>query len=317
MDSKNNVVEWLLTNEENELYPCEPCGARKKSDFLEKTINDASNLIKDVIFLEDTASRNGLLQKLDPRTKVVSLFLLVTTASFIRSIAILAALYAVSCSLAVLSRIPLKLYIKRVWLVIPLFTGVMALPSIFNFVRPGDSLVSIINFGHQLHFGSLVFPAELFVTKQGLKGAVLLILRTGTAVSFAFLFTATTRWNEFLKSLRVLFLPQVFVATMEMCYRYIFLLLNITTEMFIARKSRTIEKIDSKSGRRFASKTMAGLLGKSFALNEEVYEAMVSRGYKGEPAVLNRFRFTLLDFQWILCLLICILAAFGGEMLLG
>jgi len=317
MDSKNSVVEWLLTNEENELYPCEPSGARKKSDFLEKTINDASNLLKDVIFLEDTASQNGLLQKLDPRTKVVSLFFLVTTSSFIRSIAILAALYAASCSLAVLSRIPLKLYIKRVWLVIPLFTGVMVFPSIFNFVRPGDSLVSIINFGHQLHFGGLVFPAELFVTKQGLKGAVLLILRTGTAVSFAFLFTATTRWNEFLKALRVLYLPQVFVATMEMCYRYIFLLLNITTEMFIARKSRTVEKIDSKSGRRFASKTMAGLLGKSFALNEEVYEAMVSRGYKGEPAVLNRFRFTLLDFQWILCLLICILAAFGGEILLG
>jgi cobalt/nickel transport system permease protein len=317
MDLKNKVPDWLLNDEETVMYPCEIRGARKKADFMEKTINDATNIIRNVIHFEDTALQNGFLQKLDPRIKVISLIMLITTATLIHNIVIIAILYIVSCILAKVSHISLKFYIKRIWFVIPLFTGVMILPSIFNFVKPGDSLISIINFGQQLNLGPFIFPSELCLTKQGVSGAALLILRVGTAVSFAFLFTVTTRWNELLRAFKILFLPQIFVTILEMCYRYIFILINITADMFIARKSRTLDKIDSKTGRHFVSKTMVGLFGKSYTMNEEIYEAMVSRGYKGEQLIINRFKFTMLDFQWILCVLICILLAFGGEIILG
>mgnify|MGYP001610854270 FL=1 len=145
----------------------------------------------------------------------------------------------------------LKSYFKRIWLITPLFTGIAVLPSIFNFVRPGTTLISLIDFGHKLHLGPLIFPSVLTITSQGLSGAILLIVRVGVTVSLAFLFTTTTRWASLLKALRVLLLPKIFITTLEMCYRYIFILLNITTDMFVAKKSRTFSKTSSKDGRHF------------------------------------------------------------------
>lgn len=317
MNSKYEVPEWLLNSIEMGICPCMCIGKRKKYSFLEKTINDIANFLKEVIFFEDLASKKGFLQKLDPRVKVISLIMLITTATLLRNALILTIIYLISCILAKISYVSLKSYFKRIWLIVPLFTGIMVLPSIFNFVRPGDSLISLINFGHQLHLGPFTFPAELSITKQGVAGAVLLIIRVGIAVSLSFLFTATTRFSNLLKAFRILFLPKIFITILEMCYRYIFILLNTTTDMFVARKSRTLGKIDSTTGRHFVSNGIGSLFGKSYALSEEVYGAMLSRGYKGEPIIMNRFKFTLLDFQWLLGVVICILAAFGGEIILG
>ena len=317
MNSKNQVPEWLLNSKEMGMCPCGCIGKRKKVSFLEKTINDITKILKEVIFFEDIAFEKGFLQKLDPRIKVISLIILISTATLIHNVLILIIIYLLSCILAKISCISLKLYFKRIWLVVPLFTAVTVLPSIFNYVRPGNSLISLINFGHELHLGPFTFPEELAITKQGVSGATLLIIRVGIAVSLAFLFTATTRFNNLMKAFRVLFLPKIFITILEMCYRYIFILLNITTEMFVARKSRTLSKIDSKEGRRFVSNAMGSLFGKSYALSEEVYGAMLSRGYKGEPVIMNKFKFILFDFQWLLAVVICVLAAFGGEIILG
>jgi len=317
MNSKNKIPEWLLSSGEIGMCPCGCIGKRKKGSFLEKTINDIAKMIKEVIFFEDLALQEGFLQKLDPRVKVISLTILVLASTLIHNVIILTILYLISCILAKLSFVSLKLYFKRIWMITPLFTGIAVLPSIFNYVRPGTSLISLINFGHQVHFGPLTFPAELTITYQGVSGAILLIVRVGVSISLAFLFTSTTRFTNLMKAFRVLFLPKIFVTTLEMCYRYIFILLNITTDMFVARKSRTFRKFDSKEGRRFVSNTIGSLFGKSYALSEEVYGAMLSRGYKGEPVIMNRFKFTLLDFQWLLGVVICVLAAFGGEIILG
>ena len=257
------------------------------------------------------------MQKLDPRVKVISLIILISTATLIHNVFILIIIYLISCILAKISCVSLKLYFKRVWLIIPLFTAITVFPSIFNYVRPGNSLISLINFGHKLQLGPFIFPAELAITKQGLAGATLLIVRVAISVSLAFLFTTTTRFANLMKAFRVLLLPKIFVTILEMCYRYIFLLLNITIDMFVARKSRTLSKIDTKEGRHFISSAMGSVFGKSYTLSEEVYAAMLSRGYKGEPVIINRFKFTMLDFQWILGVVICTLAAFGGEIILG
>jgi len=317
MSTKNQVPEWLLNTGEIGMCPCRCIGKRKKISFLEKTIDDVSKLLKEVIFSEEIAFKDGFLQRLDPRVKVITMILLILMVTLINNTLVLVIVYLCSCILAKISRIPISFYFKRVWLVVPLFTGIMVLPCIFNFVRDGDSIISLINFGQVLHIGFFTFPSELTITKQGLAGAILLILRVGLAVSIALLLTVTTRWANLLKAFRILFLPKIFITILEMCYRYIFILLNITTDMFIARKSRTFDKIHVKEGRKFVANAMGSLFGKSYALSEEVYDAMVSRGYKGEPVIMNRFSFTLLDFQWIIGVLIFILVSFGGEIILG
>lgn len=317
MSTKEQIPDWLLDSGEIGMCPCGCIGKRKKASFLEKTIDDISKILKETIFSEEVALKKGFLQKLDSSVKVITMLLMILTVTLIRNGYIIVGIYLLSCILAKLSLIPLKFYFKRVWLIIPVFTGIMVLPSIFNFVRPGVSLLTLFDFGHKLHLGPFIFPQKLTITKQGLDGGVLLIIRVGVAVSLAMLLTVTTRWINLLKAFRFLFFPKIFVITLEMCYRYIFILLNITTDMFVARKSRTFGKIDTKEGRKFVSNAIGSLFGKSYALSEEVHGAMLSRGYRGEPVIMNSFKLTMLDFQWCLFVTIIILMAFGGEIILG
>ena len=127
------------------------------------------------------------------------------------------------------SRIPTDFFVKRVWLGIPLFAGIVVIPSIF-FI-PGPRLFEVA-------LGPLVIAPSI----NGILGAILLVMRVGVSVSLAVLLVTTTPWADILKSLRSLRVPQVFVLILSMTYRYIFLFLHTVNGLFLARKSRMVAK---------------------------------------------------------------------------
>ncbi|MFH1484671.1 MAG: cobalt ECF transporter T component CbiQ, partial [Chloroflexota bacterium] len=238
--------------------------------------------------------RRGLLQSLDPRTKLVTFLLLILTASLATNWETLAFLCLAASALAVLSHTPLGQFLKRVWLFVPLFTGIVAFPAVFSVVTPGEPLLTLV--GTQ---GLLVLNTwELSITEQGLRAATTLILRSGASVSLAVLLVLTTPWANLLKALRVLRIPQVFVAILGMTHRYIFLLLRTANSMFLARKSRTIGRLDAAEQRRWLGGATATLIGKSYQLSDQVYLAMLSRGYRGEIIISDNFCLSTLDWIW-------------------
>lgn len=279
-------------------------GGRRKSNFIEKTLKDIVSFLNDAFFSEKIALRKGFLQGLDPRVKVLALFFLLVTINLCSNLGLLWTFYFILLAIALLSKLPFRQMISRVWLVIPFFTGIMVLPSLFNWVRPGDPLWVIVNFGHPLYFGPLVLPATLAVTKQGFAGGILLISRVGISVSLALVLTLSTRWMDILRALRSFFVPRIFIGTLEMTYRYIFVLVKAMEEIFIARRARDAGQSSSKEQRRFVATAMGGLFGKSLQMSEEVYSAMVARGYTGEIRVIHQKRMAWQDiFILILVLL--------------
>ena len=73
-----------------------------------------------------------------------------------------------------------------------------------------------------------------------------------------------------------------------MAYRYLFHLLGSVTDMYTARKARTVgPDPDVRSGRGFVAASAGALFGKAHALSEEVYMAMVARGYTGDARTLD------------------------------
>ena len=82
-------------------------------------------------------------------------------------------------AVAVASRIPTDFFVKRVWLGIPLFAGIVVIPSIF-FVE-GPAL-----------FAVTLGPVTIAPTVPGVMGAVLLVMRVGVSVSLAVLLVMTT-----------------------------------------------------------------------------------------------------------------------------
>ena len=229
--------------------------------------------------------------------KLVSLLALVVVSVLVTHVVVLVALLALAVALAIALRIGVRLFAARAWLVVPLFTAVVALPAITNWVTRGDAIVTIWS-GRAPQFGPWHLPDMLAITAPGLLVAARLVLRVACAVSFAVLLTLTTRWNELLRALRVVGVPRMFVVVLGMAYRYVHLLVRTAQEMMVARRSRTVGSASAAENRRFLGAAVATLFGKSQSTSEQVYGAMVARGYRGEVHTLDRWRVTRLDLIW-------------------
>lgn len=309
------VPAWLLGTGGAPDYG--PSGRRGKVSASERTVTGIAAALKASVFSEKLAARDGLLQGMDPRMKTVCLLALLLAAALSRHPSVLAALYVLTVILAAASMIPVSYFIKRVWLFVPIFAGIIILPSLFNVVRDGDPLLVIWDFGREVRLGPWSLGESLAITRQGLYGGIMLLLRVAVSVSLAVLLALTTRWSDLLKALRVFHVPRVFILILSMTYRYIYLLLTLATDMFTARRSRSVGTVRSGEERRFAAAGVGTLLGKSHALSEDVYEAMISRGYTGEPESVRRFSMSGSDWLMGMALLFVAAAVVGGERLLG
>jgi cobalt ECF transporter T component CbiQ len=271
------------------LCPCGCLGTRRKTSFVEKTLTATAGVLRHAMSAEDLANRPGLLQGLDPAVKLVTVLGLLVAAALARSLPVLVAMYAATLMLALASRLSLTFFVKRVWLFVPIFTGIVVVPATLNVVTPGTVVLPLGTwFGHAVG-----------VTSEGLRGAGLIVARVAVSISLVVLLTVTTPWNRLLAALRRLHVPRVFVLIVGMAYRYIFHLLDAVSDMYLARRSRTVlPDRNTATGRRFVAASAGALFGKAHALSEDVYLAMVSRGYRGDPPLLERSRPGALDAAW-------------------
>jgi cobalt/nickel transport system permease protein len=299
---------WLTEGEPG-LSPCDPVGRRKKGGFIEKTLGGAANAMRLAMFSDDLSAQDGLLQRVDPRVKIVSLLGLLVATAFLRNVPALITMYALTLVLAVASRLPLGFFVKRVWLFIPIFTGIIVIPAMFSFITPGHIILPLWTW-HGDPVG---------ITAQGLQAAGLIVMRVATSVSLVVLMTVTTPWMKLLAALRALMVPKIFILIIGMAYRYIFLLLNSVTDMYTARKSRSVgnTQADVKQGQRFVTASAGAIFGKSHALSEEVHMAMVSRGYTGNARTLSGFRIRAMDVAFAAACAAGVVLTLGGGRIVG
>lgn len=221
----------------------------RRALFLERSLKNSLDFFKEAVFSEDIARRKGLIQSLDPRIKIISLLVLLFAICFIRSIPALAALYFFSVILAFASGINILFFVERVWFFIPLFTLVIAVPAFFM-----DS----------------VYSAAVF------------IVRVATCVSYSVLLILTTRHDQILRSLRSIGISNIFVQVLDMTYRYIFFFVKVFEEMHLALKARLVRNMNSVAARRWIGSRIGYIFKRSVKMSEDVYMAMLARGYSGE-----------------------------------
>jgi energy-coupling factor transporter transmembrane protein EcfT len=103
-----------------------------------------------------------------------------------------------------------------------------------------------------------------------------------------------------------------------MAYRYVFLLLGTVTDMYEARKARTVgTQAHDRSARAFLSASAGTMFGKAHHLSEEVHQAMTARGYRGNARTLATFRLTAGDGFAALASVAVAVALIAGDHVLG
>ena len=260
----------------------------KNNNFIERSIAGALSFLKESVFAEEYAMRSGLLQSLDPRVKAGTVFFFIAGMLLCKNIYILFFCYALCLALAVFSRINLGFFLKRTWIFMPLFSLFIALPAVFGVFSPGDEI-----------FSFKLFSFTLAITRQGLWGAALFVTRVIVSVSFAVLLSLTTRHFQLLRVLRIFGIPQIFVMTLGMCYRYVYLFVEMLENTYRAIKSRVGSSMDYRKGQSIVAGNISFLWERSLRLNEQVYQAMLSRGYRGEALIIDDFKIRRKDWLWL------------------
>ena len=220
-----------------------------RTDFIARSVIGALDLLKEAVFSDEIARSPGFLQRLDPRVKAVACLAAVIAASVVRDPAAIALLYVLSVLCAALSGVRVLFFLKRVWIFIPLFALLIAIPAVFM---------------------------------AGARAALVFVLRVATSVSFVVLLTITTPHNRLIRSLRLLGVPPVFVQVLDMTYRYLFLFITVFEDMHLALRARVLRRLGGRTARAWVAGRMGYLFTRSARMSEEVYLAMVARGYTME-----------------------------------
>lgn len=264
---------------------------RMARGLIEKTLAGITDTLEQTLFAEEIARQEGLLQSLDPRANLAGALAILLAISLSHNLFVILALYAVTLPVAAASHVPMGFYLKRVWVFMPFFTGIVALPALFSPFTPGQPLITLLD---------LASPrVYLAITLPGVITAAFLLLRVGASVSVGVLLILTTRWAVLLKALRLLKVPQAFVLILGMTYRYIYVLLHAANNMFLARQSRLVGRMSGAEERGWLGASMGTLVSRSYALSDEVYLAMLSRGFRGEAQVMSTLKWRTRDALWL------------------
>jgi cobalt/nickel transport system permease protein len=98
------------------------------------------------------------------------------------------------------------------------------------------------------------------------------------------------------KSLRSVGIPKLYVLTLSMAYRYIFVLTELVSEMYVAKKARTIKARGMFDEQKWVGGRIGYTLIRSLDMSEKVHMAMMSRGYNGDVRIMQEFKMRNRDY---------------------
>lgn len=151
------------------------------------------------------------------------------------------------------------------------------------------------------------------ITDAGLLRFVSIVVRSWLSVQMAILLVAVTEFPKIVHALRHLRVPAVITVIISFLYRYLFVLADEVMRLLRAREARSGTVPGRRGGGSVAWRAqiagnMAGqLFLRSYERSDRVYNAMLSRGYKGDLMTIHPHHFHAGDWQFGFFALICIL----------
>ena len=128
-----------------------------------------------------------------------------------------------------------------------------------------------------------VLPSLLLGTRTLL---VMLPLKTFLTVTALGLLISSFRWHQITEALRFFRIPPVVIFILDTTLRYIVLLGEISQDMLIALKLRSIGR--NRDKKRAVSGILGSVFLKSREMSEEMYQAMCCRGFTGEYPISSK-----------------------------
>jgi cobalt ECF transporter T component CbiQ len=225
------------------------------------------------------SSQNGFFQRIDARVKVLFLLFFIVIVSLKRGVLPETCIWLFVFVLTLFSRLSILKVYKRVLLLGFVLGFLVALPSAFNVITSGEIVLPIVRLPKSYTFWIYHIPADIGLTREGIYGVAMLTLRVINSLSLSFLVLYTTPFHEVIRALKVLKVPDSFLIIITLCYKYIFIFSKTVEEMHLAKKSRIIRELNHAEAREWIAGRMAFIFRKTRLRCEEVFKAMIGRGF--------------------------------------
>jgi cobalt/nickel transport system permease protein len=285
---------------------------RTNLSFLDKTIINSAKAVKSIYLQSENASRENLLQKVNPHIKLISLIYIAVVISVVNSLYAQLIISGFVFLLCILARLGILQVYRKIFFLAFIFGFLVVLPASLNIITPGKIIFNIIKFNRPSHLWIYNIPQNIGFTENGIQVVSLLFLRVLNSVSFAMLIVFTTPFPSFIKSFKIIGIPDTFLMIISLAYKFIFILSRTIEETYFALKSRLSGNIKSNSIRRLVSGRIFFIFKRSVIVYENTYYAMVSRGYNGKVKLHSKNHFTIGDFIAVVIIVAVGLVIFIG-----
>lgn len=228
--------------------------------------------------LDRYANLDSLIHGWEPRTKLVGLLVIIFAFSTIQDWRLLLPMYLITAALFLLSKLPVHFLGSR-----------LKLPGVFI-----AFLVILLPF--------ISGSTELFrvgpiaLRQEGLFNAWIIASRFICIIAVTLVLFGTAPFLTSIKALRGLGLPDILADMILLTYRYLFEMADTLQAM------RTAIRLRGFDGGKFSMdnlKTLSSLIGsllvRSYEQAEQVYNAMILRGYGSGRMTADGFRTTAVD----------------------
>jgi cobalt/nickel transport system permease protein len=305
----NKIPSYLLQAADN---GHELLKAKKiRFSFLDKTIINSAKAVKSIYLQAENASKDNVIQKINPYVKLFSLIYFVIIISVVNIIVGQIFITAFIFLLFIIARPGISQVYRKIFFLAFIFGFLAVLPASLNVITPGKILFNVISFNKPLHFWIYNIPQNIGFTDNGFKVVSLIFLRVLNSVSISMLIVFTTPLPSFVKSLKMVGVPDTFLMIISLAYKYIFILARTIEDTYFALKSKLSGNIRNSKIRKVVSGRVFFIFKRSMIIYEETYFSMVSRGYQGKVILHSQTSFIFTDFVALI-----IIIAFGVCMIL-
>jgi cobalt ECF transporter T component CbiQ len=259
---------------------------------LEKGVRYLARIIQESYAQWECSRRDGLLQGVDPRIKLLVLVAFLIVVSIKRQFVPQVGIAAMLLVLSLASRVDIIPLYRRILGAAFLFGILVPLPSLLNIFDGAEPFIHLWHLETEHHFWLYHIPKTIGITRGGLSGMALLTLRIANSVALSLLVLHTTSFPNLIKALRIFRVPETFIAVITLSYKYVFAFTRTLEEMHLAKKSRLLGPLDASQSRHWAAGRIAFIFDRTQNRCEEIFKAMISRGYENRVTLhtFNKFK---------------------------
>jgi cobalt/nickel transport system permease protein len=290
---KNDIPPYLLQNVPVHHVPVKLKNTR--FSFLDRTLLHIAGTVKSIYLQAENAAQENFIRKINPHIKLFSLIYIVVITSIVSNLYAQMFTTAFILILFIIARLNIQQLYRRIFFIAFIFGFLVVFPASLNIITPGEIKFNLLSFDHSYKFWIYNIPQEIGFTREGFQVVLLVFLRVLNSVSFAILIIFTTSFPSFIKSLRIIGVPDTFQMIISLAYKYIFILSRTIEETYFALRSRLAGNIKSSAIRRLVSGRIFFIFKRSSIIYENTYYAMVSRGYEGKIKLISQNHLTSVD----------------------